>query len=583
MHASDDVKQEIYLKGAAVSEGIAIGCAFIWPLASDEEIPEFPITIGEVDTEISRYRTAIFSSKEDLLKLQMDLKREESGEAVSLIDTHIQMLDDPLITTHVEDKIRLLLRNTESVFRSVIKDYEKRFYERNDSFFHERFVDVLDISHRIMSHLSNKTGQSFEIPVGSIIFAKELTPSHTAVATCSKCSGFVTQKGGGNSHTSLIARAKGLPYISNIDIQKWEDVQGKMVIVNGFTGEVIINPTEKTLRQYKEFKKQMHANNEEFKKEDQLVSETQEGFSVLLFANVGNFEELNDFPYTTSGIGLFRSEYLFLQNGSFIPSEEQQSLAYTQLLDKAKGLPVTIRVFDIGGDKNPEFFSEAEKELNPVLGCRGIRFLLKNKTFFKTQLRAILRSAHERNVSILLPLISDLDELRKTKALIEQAKKELQEEGVLLNPHVPLGCMIEVPSAVMICEEIAKECDFLSLGTNDLVQYTLGVDRSNPAMDPLSYPAHPSVLRMIKMIVVAAERQNRSLTICGEMASNPLFIPLLLGLGLKEFSCALRYIPQIKRTVRKCSMTKVYQLAEHALRCSYPEEIAKLLIQESDF
>lgn len=582
MNQKDDPGAEIFLQGASVSEGIAIGMAFFWPLFSEEDTPEFPISIGEVDTEISRYRTALFSSKEDLRKLQSDLEKDESTEVVSLIDTHIQMLDDPLITTHVEDKIRIQLRNTESVFRSVIKDYETRFFERNDSFFNERFVDVLDISNRILGHLSNRTGQFFEIPPGSIIFAKELTPSHTAAATCSKTCGFVTQKGGGNSHTSLIARAKGLPYVSNIDIQNVEEVQGKCVIVNGFTGEVIINPNEQTLKNYKELKKQVYSRNQLFKKEDLLPAETQDGFVVHLFANVGNLEELDDFPYTTSGIGLFRSEYLLLQNGAFIPSEEEQYSAYLDLVNKAKGFPIVIRVFDIGGDKNPEFFSEKEKEHNPVLGCRGIRFLLKNKEFFKTQLRAILRVSAEGEVRLLLPLISDLDELRQTKALIEEAKKELLQEGYKINPSLPLGCMIEVPSAVMICEEIASECDFLSMGTNDLVQYTLGVDRSNPAMNHLIYPAHPSVLRMIKMIVLSAERQQKTLTICGEMASNPLFIPLLLGLGLKEFSCALRYIPLIKRTIRKCSLPKVYKLAEQALKLRYPEEISHLLLKESE-
>lgn len=581
MDPRDNTNQEIHLKGAAVSEGIAIGPAFIWPLSADEDVPEFPITVGEVDTEISRYRNALFSSKEDLRRLQSDLGKEESGEVTAtFLDTHIQMLDDPLITTHVEDKIRLMLRNTESVFRSVIKDYEQRFIERNDSFFNERFVDVLDISHRIMGHLSNREGQSFEIPSGSIIFAKELTPSHTAVATCSRCSGFVTQKGGSNSHTVLIARAKGLPYVSNIEIQDYEAIRGNLVIMNGFTGDIVINPNEQTLKRYRELKKEMQSNHEAFKDEDQLSSETEEGFPIHLFANVGNFEELDDFPYTTSGIGLFRSEYLFLQNGSFVPTEEQQYLAYLQLVNKARGLPVTIRVFDIGGDKNPEFFLDQECEANPVLGCRGIRFLLKNKSFFKTQLRAILRTALDAEVRILLPLISDLDELRQSKELIEESKRELAREGVAFKEKVLLGCMIEVPSAVMICEEIAEGCDFLSMGTNDLVQYTLGVDRSNPAMNHLSYPAHPSVLRMIKMIVMAAERQNRSLTICGEMASNPLFIPLLLGLGLKEFSCALRYIPQIKRTIRRCSMTEVFKLAEKALRMRYPEEIAQLLVKE---
>lgn len=583
MPRKDNVKPEILFEGECVSEGIAIGTAFFWPLSTDEEIPEFPITIGEVDTEISRYRRALFSSKEDLQQLQKDLESNESHEAVTLIDTHIQMLDDPLITTHVEDKIRLMLQNTESVFRTVIKDYEKQFFERKtDSFFQERYVDVRDISKRILGHLENRPVLSFEIPAGSVIFAKELTPSHTAAATCSKSAGFVTQKGGGNSHSALIARAKGLPFISNITIQNVEEVEGHCVIVNGFTGEVIVNPTEATIKEHRKLRKQLFTRNQKFKEDDKLKSETEDGFSVQLFSNVGNLEELDDFPYKTAGIGLFRSEYLFLQNGSFFPSEEQQYLAYSQLVLKAKGNPIVVRVFDIGGDKNPEFFVGQEKEPNPVLGCRGIRFLLKNKEFFKIQLRALLRVALEGEIRLLLPLISNLEEVKQSKALIEEVEKELSAEGIPFKTHVPVGCMIEVPSAVMICEEIAAACDFLSMGTNDLVQYTLGVDRSNPAMNHLCYPAHPSVLRIIKMIVVAAERQQIPLAICGEMASNPLFTPLLLGLGLKEFSCSLRYIPMIKTAIRKCSMIQVYQLAEQALKMHDPSDIAKLLQEYSE-
>ncbi|HSX04815.1 MAG TPA: phosphoenolpyruvate--protein phosphotransferase [Rhabdochlamydiaceae bacterium] len=577
MFLRDNSRKQLLFEGDPVSEGIAIGTAFFWPLA-EEEIPEFPITVGEVDTEISRYRRALFSSKEDLRQLQKDLETDESHEAVSLIDTHIQMLDDPLITTHVEDKIRLMLQNTESVFRSVIKDYEKQFFERkSDSFFHERYVDVLDLSKRILGHLGNRPGLSFEIPAGSVIFAKELTPSHTAAATCSKSSGFVTQNGGGNSHSALIARAKGLPFVSNIVIPNPFEIEGQFVIVNGFTGEVIINPEEKTLKAHRELRKQHLSRNRKFKEEDKHPTETEDGFPIQLFSNVGNLDELDDFPYKTAGIGLFRSEYLFLHNGSFFPSEEQQYLVYRQLIDKAGGGPIIVRVFDIGGDKNPEFFVGQEKEPNPVLGCRGIRFLLKNREFFKTQLRALLRAALEGEIHLLLPLISDLNEVKESKWLIEEVKKELTKDGVPFKAIVPLGCMIEVPSAVMICEEVAAHSDFLSMGTNDLVQYTLGMDRSNPSTNHLCYPAHPSILRLIKMIVLAAERQKKPLTICGEMASNPLFIPLLLGLGLKEFSCSLRYIPIIKKAIRKCSIIGVYKLAERALKMHDPHEIAKLL------
>jgi phosphotransferase system enzyme I (PtsI) len=567
--------EELILEGEAVSEGLAVGPIFVYLSHLDEEAPEFPITIGEVDAEISRYRRALFSSKEDLRQLQQGLASDEGDEAESLIDTHIQMLDDPLITTHVEEKIRVMLQNTESVFRTVIKDYEKQFFARNiDSFFHERYVDVRDLSKRILGHLSNRSAIPLELPSETILFAKELTPSHTAAAICHKTLALVTHKGGGNSHSALIARAKGVPFVSNIVFPEIEELIGKQALINGFTGQVIINPKEKTIQT---LKKRYGRYQKLYVQSRDFPAQTEDGFAISLFSNIGDMEELEQFPYATSGIGLFRSEYLFFQKGAFFPSEDEQLRAYEALLRKAKGLPVVIRVFDIGGDKNPEFFVHQEREANPVLGCRGIRLLLQNRPFFKVQLRALFRAAVHGELSILLPLISDLEEVRASKKIIEEVKAELTQEELLFKREVRLGCMIEVPSAVMICEEIAAQVDFLSLGTNDLLQYTLGVDRSNPTMNYLSYPAHPSLLRMIKMVTVAAARKEIPLTICGEMASNPLFIPLLLGLGLKEFSCALRYIPLLTEAIQKSNMVAAYALAQKALQMHTAADVGKLL------
>lgn len=566
-------KKEIRVKGSPVSEGIAIGIPYFL-VASEDAIPEFPIAVGEVDGEIDRYRKALFSSREDLKQLQSDLTDEGSKDAAGIIDTHIQMLDDPLITTHMEEKIRQMRQNTEAVFRSVITEFETRFSRASNSFFQQRLIDVMDVSKRILGHLGNKQKISLcDIPESSVIIALELAPSQTAAVPASRVGAFVTQLGGGNSHAALIARAKGIPYVASVEIEKLQQVECDCVIVDGISGEIILNPSESTLNKYLRMQKCFQSRYEAFEKEAALKAVTSDGVPIRLFANAGALSELDMLEqHGAEGVGLFRTEYLLLAESSFIPLEEEQVAFYEKIVESMKGQPVVIRVFDIGGDKIPSLFVELEKEPNPVLGCRGIRFLLRHQDVFRTQLRALMRSAGSSDMRLLLPLIADIGELRLAKKLIEEVRAELK-----IKRTFPIGCMVEVPSAALITEALARESDFLSIGTNDLVQYTLGVDRSNPAMSELYYPAHPSVLRLIKMAVEQADLQGKHIGICGEIASNPLFVPLLMGLGIREFSCASRYLPFIKRTIREVSIESCTSLAKTALQMATSEEIARLL------
>lgn len=570
------LKREIHLQGDPVSEGIAIGIPFfLKPI--EEEIPDFAISAHEVDAEIARYREALFSSKEDLHRLQEDLLMEGSEEVVSFVETHIQMLDDPMITTHIEKKIREMMRNTEWVFRSVIKDYETRFSERTNAFFQQRLVDVMDISKRILGHLrENRDARLSEIPPCSIVLSKEIPPSYAAAAHATQVGAYITQTGGGNSHAALISRQKGIPCVAGINVDHIENLRPDEMIVNGFTGLVILFPTKETIAYYRDLQNQLATRYQLYVKEDHLKSETIDGYAITLQVNVGNPKDLDTFPYTHDGVGLFRTEYLFLESKEFFPSEEYQQDAYRELLHKVGGRPVVIRVFDLGGDKVPSLFPEKQKEPNPILGFRGIRFLLRNRQLFRKQLRAIFKVSSGFNVRLLLPLISDIGELHQSVRFIEEVKKELRDQGEQI-PDLPIGCMIEVPSAVMICDAIAAQCDFLSIGTNDLVQYTLGVDRSNPAMSQHHYPAHPSILRMIKMICLESWRHQKHLSICGEIACNTLIIPLLLGLGLKVFSVAPRYLPLVKQTIRKWTIVEAFQLAERALAITDSKGISDLL------
>ncbi|MBS0620058.1 MAG: phosphoenolpyruvate--protein phosphotransferase [Verrucomicrobia bacterium] len=570
--------EELRIQGTAVSDGIAIGVPFFLQV-DQEEIPEFPITMKEVDYEIGRYRHALSSSRDDLKKIRTDLAEEGSDVAATIIDTHIQMLEDPLLTTEMEEKIRSMMKNTESVFHGAIHDYEKRFSHHTDSFFQERLVDVRDLAGRVLGHLCPRKGCHMEeIPFNSVVFAREIAPSHAASSQTSRIGAFVTQTGGGSSHAALIARAKGIPYVASIPLASLEEQPIRCVIVDGGAGEVILNPLPATLEHYKLRKSSQKASYQLLQKEMQYDAETLDGCAIGVFANIGNLSDLDHLSVLgVDGVGLFRTEYLFFENRDLIYSEEEQYQTYCALLSKVGSLPVVFRVFDVGGDKNPELSFAEEEEPNPVLGCRGIRFLLRYPDIFHIQLRAILRAAVHGDVRILLPLISEAGEVDAARAHIEACKEALRKEQIPFCDEIPVGCMIEVPSAVLICDVLAEKSDFLSIGTNDLVQYTLGVDRSNPLMSDACYPAHPSVLRMIKMVITESKRRGKSVSICGEIASNPTFIPLLLGLGAEAFSCAPRYIPFVRRAIRETRLLDAAKLADKVLGLSSSQEVSEAL------
>ncbi|MFI5334888.1 MAG: phosphoenolpyruvate--protein phosphotransferase [Chlamydiales bacterium] len=573
-------KREIRLKGTAASDGIALGKPFFLSASEDEVIPDFSIGAGEIDQEISRYRKALFSSREDLKRLQSALETQGSLEAVTIIDTHLQMLNDPLITTDMEERIRQMRRNTEVVFRSAIKDFEKKFSKVKDSFFRQRFVDVKDLSKRILNHLNPHAPQVTAAPAYAIIFASELAPSYTAAVTTSQVCGFVSQLGGGNSHAALIARSKGLPYVASIDIPVVLESAPKFVIVDGGQGLVILDPEPATISEYERKKEEFECRLRNLEQEGGLKAETRDGYTINVFANISRMEEMELMhQHGASGVGLFRSEYLFLENATLFQAEEEQYVAYRALGEGAGGLPVVIRVLDVGGDKNHQQFGLTQKELEVY---RGIRLLLKYKDIFRTQLRAILRASFHADIRILLPLVSQVEELYATKELIEEVKAELRNEGKPHRDEPLIGCMIEVPSAVIISGTLAAECDFLSMGTNDLVQYTLGVDRSNPLMNDFSFPAHPSIIHMIKMSADEARKHHKPFSICGEIASSPFFIPLLLGLGVEGFSCAPRYIPAVKKVIRATKLEEAKKLAERVLNLKTSAEITKTLTHTDD-
>lgn len=572
--------EEYCFRGIPVSEGVAIGKLVI--LDREEELvpPAFSIGFAEVDREIQRYRQALSSSRCDLQRLQRVMFAEGSDEAVTIIDTHIQMLEDPLITTLMEQKIQQMLQNTESVFRSVIGDYEKQFLAIEDQMFKQRLIDVKDLSQRILKHLYPPEEVVQPLPKDSIIFAKELAPSDAIEACVSKVGGFISEHGGSTAHAALIARAKGFPYVTNIEMKNLEAIEGSIVVVDGVSGKVIINPSLETLKYYEQLKEDVLHQDKKLMDDLHFDALTQDGVKMTVLAN---FEKLSDFDHPffqgAEGIGLCRSEFLFAQNDILSISEQEQYIYYSQILQKAGSLPLVFRVFDVGNDKG--LLDEAmEEEANPALGCRAIRFLLRHQEVFKRQLKAIFRASIDRSVSLLFPLIADVSELRKIKQVISEVKQELLENQVSFSHNLPVGCMIEVPSAALACETLARECDFFSIGTNDLIQYAFAMDRGYNLLSENYKSMHPAILKMLKMIIDVGRAQGKKVSICGEIASNPLFIKLLLGLGIESVSCAPRYIPLIKKTVRSISYAQAKRLADYALTLGTAQEIEELIIRD---
>ncbi len=571
--------QEIFLKGTPISRGIAIGKPFFFSLIEDSN-PEFTVAHTDIGNEIERYRRAISRSKEDIVLLQKKLEHEKVVEGAGILEAQVHIMQDPMMTTQVENEIRHTRKNAESAFQRIMKQYQKKFNAIADPFFRERFKDIQDISRRVMAYLRESVRVSLaDIPPNSIVFASDLTASDTAEANAASVSAIVSETGGSTSHAAIVAKAKGIPYVTSVKFNWKEAPKDALIIVDGRTGDVIINPAPETLQKYQVLRQQLLTHLHKLGTSGSLKAETFDGYSIRLSANIEMANELELLhQYGGNGVGLFRSEYIFLSNQSF-PSEDEQYQIYRRIVEKMHGLPIVIRTFDVGGDKKMAN-KQAEEEDNPFLGCRAIRFLLKEPEIFKTQLRAILRASAYGDVSVMFPMISSLSELLAAKSILKEAQKELSKKGVVIPKPLRIGCMIEVPSAAIISDLLAKECDFLSIGTNDLVQYSLAVDRSNHAMSSLYTPTHPSVIRLLKLIVNEANNHSIPVTVCGEVAADPRFTPLLLGLGVHELSVASRYIPLVKNAIRSTSIVAASRLAEKALILPTAYEIEELLNQE---
>ncbi|SHM83681.1 phosphoenolpyruvate--protein phosphotransferase [Caldanaerovirga acetigignens] len=564
-------------QGIAASPGIEIGKAFVLK-ESEIKIDTANIAEEKIVGEIKRLEEGIAKSREQLIKIREKAERELGKDKAQIFDAHIMVLDDPIFMDEIREKIKSERITAENAISQVSKKYVDMFNSMEDEYLKERAADIKDVSERLIKNVLGIPIRSLaELAEEVIVIARDLTPSDTAQMDKEKVKAFATDMGGRTSHTAIMARSLEIPAVVGLGSISNEVSEGDTVIVDGNKGIVLVNPSEDTLRQYNELKLEYQRYKEELKKLKDLPAETKDGKRrVELAANIGTPKDVKGaLEHGAEGIGLYRTEFLYMDRET-LPDEEEQFRAYKEVAEAMYPRPVIIRTLDIGGDKKLPFL-EMPEELNPFLGWRAIRMCLDNPQLFKVQLRAILRASHYGKIKIMYPMISSLSELRKANEILEEAKAELRHEGIPFDENLEVGIMVEIPSAAVTADILAKEVDFFSIGTNDLIQYTLAVDRMNEKIANLYEPFHPAVLRLIKNVIDASHRAGKWTGMCGEMAGDPLAAPILLGMGLDEFSMSATSISQVKKVIRSLTYDQAREIANKALEMENPAEIKEML------
>ncbi|MDR0450357.1 MAG: phosphoenolpyruvate--protein phosphotransferase [Treponema sp.] len=565
------------LTGIPASPGISVGKALLFLESEYPDIPRFSIPKRRADEELKRLDKAINEAMAELSLIHDRAIREMSREQADIFAAHLLMLDDPDFRNQLKTRFNETRLNMEWVVWDVVRELTQKMMASSEPLFRERSADINDISRRILSHLlCVKRVSLAELDRDVIVVAHDILPSEILTMNRSRVKALLADEGGRTSHLAILARAFGIPAVLGLAAATKEISSEDTLMVNGETGEVFVNPAKRELEGFKEEGLRYNKRLKESLSCKSFPAETRDGVRITLNANIEIPEEAEQvLNYGAEGIGLYRSEFLFLTPGQ-TAAEERQYQAYTKVLKALEGRLVTIRTVDIGGDKIlPDFRAADEK--NPLLGWRAIRFSLALPELFKTQLRAILRSSVNGNVRILFPLISGVEELEQARGFLEEAKAECRAKGQAYAEHIEVGAMIEVPSAAITADILAERADFFSIGTNDLIQYSLAVDRGNERVNYLARSTHPAVLRLLKNVIDVARRKGIKVAMCGEMAGDPGCTALLLGLGLDEFSMTAQAIPQIKRIVRELSVNDCRKLAEEALRGSSWKQNAALV------
>ncbi|WP_456271727.1 phosphoenolpyruvate--protein phosphotransferase [Bacillus sp. AK031] len=550
------------LKGIAASNGIAIAKAY---LLVEPDLSVERKEVGDTEAEVNRFREALATSKSELEAIREKANEDLGADKAAIFDAHLLVLSDPELIAPIEDKIKNENVNAETALKETADMFVSMFESMDNEYMRERAADIRDVTKRVLAHLlgvqvSNPSMISEEV----IIIAEDLTPSDTAQLNREFVKGFTTDIGGRTSHSAIMARSMEIPAVVGTKEVTSEIKNGDLVIVDGLNGEVHINPTQEVVEHYEKEHEQYEKQKAEWAKLVSEKTESADGAHVELAANIGTPKDLEGVINNGGeGVGLYRTEFLYMGRNE-LPSEEEQFQAYKAVLEGMGDKPVVVRTLDIGGDKELPYL-DLPKEMNPFLGYRAIRLCLDEQSIFRTQLRALLRASSYGNLKIMFPMISNLNEFREAKSILEDEKSKLVEAGEKVTDSIEVGIMVEIPSTAVMADVFAKEVDFFSIGTNDLIQYTMAADRMNERVSYLYQPYNPAILRLVKMVIDAAHKEGKWAGMCGEMAGDEIAIPILLGLGLDEFSMSATSILKARSQIRNLNKSDMVALANEVL------------------